>query len=101
MRAHFVGRSVVSAITHTPASGCPVGERTTPPISSLSMAGTELASCARAGVMNGAVPSAAKPIAATLEDRIHRRFIAASIADDRFLPFYSSGFGHGNAQCAV
>src|SRR5262245_42587875 len=43
MRANFVGSSVVSAITHTPASG-PLGPVTTPPMSSLSMA-TSAAAC--------------------------------------------------------
>src|SRR5687768_4818178 len=36
MRTNFVGRSVVSAITQTPASG-PLGPVTTPPMSSASM----------------------------------------------------------------
>src|SRR5215471_3069190 len=37
MRANLVGRSLVSAITHTPASG-PFGPLTTPPMSSASIA---------------------------------------------------------------
>src|SRR3954462_6697206 len=45
--ANFVGSSLVSAITQTPASG-PPGPRTTPPISSPSIA--TAAGCARTGV---------------------------------------------------
>src|SRR4029079_6588838 len=75
MRANFVGRSVVSAITHTPASGCPLGARIRPPMSSLSMAGTAVAVCARA-VLKCVVDNAAQPIAATLEDNVCRTFIS-------------------------
>jgi hypothetical protein len=55
---------VVSAITHTPASG-PFELRTTPPMSSLSMA-TAAACCALAGAGTPAA-KAAIPIAATVE----------------------------------
>ncbi|TMQ26806.1 MAG: hypothetical protein E6K82_03295 [Candidatus Rokuibacteriota bacterium] len=42
--ANLVARSVVSAITHTPASG-PFGPVTTPPMSSLSMGTAPPAAC--------------------------------------------------------
>src|SRR6185436_12852189 len=75
MRANLVGRSVVSAITQTPASGCPLGARTSPPMSSASMAGVAAAACACAG-WTGAVSSRAMPIAAALECRMWRSFIS-------------------------
>src|SRR5262249_45966626 len=59
--ANFVGRSVVSAITHTPASG-PLGPRTTPP-RSLSPTVTAAPCCAWA---SGAKTASARPIAAAL-----------------------------------
>src|SRR5262245_66548357 len=64
MRANLVGNSVVSAITQTPASG-PLGPRTTPPISSASIA-TVAGAVPWAPSSTGAANSAAKPIAATV-----------------------------------
>src|SRR5690242_1752137 len=67
-----VGRSVVSAITHTPASG-PFAPVTTPPMSSLSIATAVCApSCAGA-----AVSSAATPIAATVRYSLALSLIGA------------------------
>jgi hypothetical protein len=62
IRANFVGSSVVSAITQTPASG-PLALFTTPPMSSSSIAGA----CASAGACNRAAKAssasaAAKPV---------------------------------------
>src|SRR5262245_50922334 len=73
MRAIFVGRSVVSAITQTPASG-PFVLVTTPPISSLSMRGA-LPPCAVALVIDTA-RNAASARPSTPRDKV-RLFIVA------------------------
>src|SRR5207249_11791158 len=54
--ANLVGRSVVSAITHTPASG-PLGPRTTPPRSASPMTIPEVC-CARRAPMELPIPHA-------------------------------------------
>src|SRR5919108_1378358 len=61
--AYLVGSSVVSATTHTPASG-PLGPRTTPPMSSLSMA--TCVACWAASRLGPAVSAVAKARTATL-----------------------------------
>jgi hypothetical protein len=71
---YFVGRSVVSAMTQTPASG-PLGPVTTPPMSSLSMAtGAAAGACALDG------DAAAMPTAATPENRMSRKPMLTSPA---------------------
>src|SRR5258705_5541238 len=67
MRMKRTGRSRVSAITQTPASG-PFGPVTTPPMSSLSMV-TACCACNEAGATQ---PTTAIPIAATPVKRILR-----------------------------
>src|SRR5262245_39903946 len=75
--ANFVGSSVVSAITHTPASG-PDGPRTTPPMSSLSMATAACWAIAGDETEAGNTPaSAAKPMMATVEYKTYLRFMFA------------------------
>ena len=69
------GRSRVSAITQTPASG-PPGPATTPPMSSLSMA-TEAACCALT-FDYAPTAKAAMPIAATLVKRTCRNVMSSS-----------------------
>src|SRR5207248_11796804 len=72
MRVNGVGRSVVVAITQTPASG-PPGPVTTPPTSSLSIATEPLRGCARATVRN--VEPAASAAASTPAHRNLADFI--------------------------
>ena len=64
MRANRVGRSVVSAITQTPASG-PLGPVTTPPMSSLSIDTVALAGCWAPSSSTEPVQTAAITVAAT------------------------------------
>src|SRR5687767_5451134 len=86
MRANLVGRSVVSAMIQTPTSGWPLGARTTPPMSSLSMAGVAaaaLCACAELGNAVTAAPdTTTMAIAATLEHRMSLSFIATSSDPD-------------------
>src|SRR5262249_31306098 len=90
-----VGRSVVSAITHTPASG-PFAPVTTPPMSSLSIATAVCApSCAGA-----AASSAATLIAATVKYSLALSLMGALLV--HFLhgargPMRGSGRGRGDA----
>src|SRR5215813_6920838 len=80
----LVGRSVVSAITHTPASG-PFGPRTTPPISvapTLTVAGC----CATTVV--GATPNArAMATAATPKYKLFCVFMLSPPLSDSEVPF--------------
>src|SRR5215468_5414990 len=76
MRANFVGRSVVSAMTQTPASG-PFGPVTTPPMSSASMA-TAVWARSWAGAR---ARSPATPIAATLKYSLVLSLIGALLVD--------------------
>src|SRR5262245_27153989 len=62
--AYLVGSTVVSAITHTPASG-PFALRTTPPMSSLSMATS--AACWAGSRLGAPVSSTAMARAAALK----------------------------------
>src|SRR5215470_6610792 len=84
MRANLVGRSVVSAITQTPASG-PFDPLTTPPMSSASIAtcGAALLCWAAAGaavpVRYSAKAAAAKALAATPDCNLLVVFIPSSL----------------------
>src|SRR5437879_3256454 len=84
MRMKRTGRSRVSAITQTPASG-PFGPVTTPPMSSLSMA-TACCACNEAGATQ---PTAAIPIAATPVKKILR--IVMPLAVDGPRPELAAG----------
>src|SRR6516165_10057227 len=67
--ANLVGRSVVSAITQTPASG-PFGPLTTPPISLSPMVTPAGAVCGAASCADERVSNKAAPIAAPLKCRL-------------------------------
>src|SRR5262249_12136726 len=67
MRANFVGSSVVSAITHTPASG-PLGPVTTPPMALPSMRTAPPAPCWALSVRT---EPAHTPTIATIDAHIH------------------------------
>src|SRR5436190_1889729 len=78
MRTNLVGRSLVSAITHTPASG-PFGPVTTPPISSEPTFGSVRA-FGSAAAANSTMPAAS-------DVRMPKRLIDMSVL--------SRGAGHG------
>src|SRR5205823_5156400 len=98
MRMNFVGRSVVSAITQTPASG-PFAPVTTPPMSSLSMA---TAVCARNGAGQ---TNEAMPIAATVTYRLALSVIGALLVRFLFsralLRTPSDGIVHSPCRLAI
>src|SRR5215467_4966769 len=76
MRANFVGRSVVSAMTHTPASG-PLGPVTTPPMALPSIRTAPPAPCWALSVL--AAPAQITAIAITATPRYGSRLILMAL----------------------
>src|SRR5207247_6791822 len=92
---NLVGRSLVSAITHTPASG-PFGPVTTPPMSSGSMR-TASPLCCPAFIVCDAVSNNAKPTAITLA--YTHRFVFMSAPSRALALKRSQNLGVGADRC--
>src|SRR5580765_7315014 len=102
MRANLVGRSVVSAMTHTPASG-PLGPVTTPPMALPSIRTAPPAPCWALSVP--AAPAQITAIAITVTPRYRSRLILMALllssrpTVDRVLPTgRPRAEGHGDGM---